>query len=245
MRNKAAICTFMATASLLPSPAFADQYKQAADNARIECVVSKQELSRIALVGDQFASVSKISSGTPFNDFAVTNEPVRGDIYISVPETYAAGSISFFATTKKGFVYKFACKAEMIEAQQLFISNPTLAKSDAANWENQTRPDQSAVRLIQAMATDKTIEGFEIRQSASPAARVGNLEIQLLAEYRGAALLGKVLRLTNRGKKPLPLAERDLAPKDTLAISIGELSLAPGASTTALIVGANGEYDHD
>ncbi len=245
MRNKAAICTCLAAASLLPNAAFADQYKQAADNARIECVVSKQELSRIALIGDQFASVSKISSGTPYNDFAVTNEPVRGDIYISVPVTYAAGSISFFATTKKGFVYKFACKAEMIEAQQLFISNPALAKSDATNWENQTRPDQSAVRLIQAMATDKTIEGFQIRQSASPAARVGNLEIQLVAEYRGGALLGKVLRLTNRSKKPLPLAERDLAPSDTLAISIGEPNLAPGASTTALIVGANGDYDHD
>ncbi len=245
MRNSAAIYTCLAAASLLPSPAFADQYKQAADNARIECVVSKQELSRIALIGDQFASVSKISSGTPYNDFAVANEPVRGDIYISVPETYAAGSISFFATTKKGFVYKFACKAEMVEAQQLFISNPALTKSDAASWENQTSPAQSAVRLIQAMATDRTIEGYELRQSASPAARVGNLEIQLIAEYRGAALMGKVLRLTNRGKKPLPLAERDLAPKDTLAISIGEPSLAPGASTTALIVGANGDYDHD
>ena len=245
MRSRTAIHVCAAAACLMPSAAFADQYKQAADNARVECVVSKQELTRIALIGDQFASVSKISSGTPYNDFAVTNEPVRGDIYISVPETYAAGSISFFATTKKGFVYKFACKAEAIEAQQLFISNPALAKSDAANWEQQTPQNQSAVRLIQAMATDQTIDGFEIRQFASPAARVGNLEIQLIAEYRGAALLGKVLRLTNRSKKPLPLAERDLAPKDTLAISLNEPSLAAGASTTAFIVGANGEYGHD
>jgi len=245
MRSRTAICICAAAACLMPGAAFADQYKRAADNARIECVVSKQELTRIALIGDQFASVSKISSGTPYNDFAVTNEPVRGDIYISVPESYAAGSISFFATTKKGFVYKFACKAETIEAQQLFISNPALAKSDAANWEQQTPQNQSAVRLIQAMATDQAIDGVEIRQSASPAARVGNLEIQLITEYRGAALLGKVLRLTNRGKKTLPLAERDLAPKDTLAISLNEPRLAAGASTTAFIVGANGEYDHD
>ena len=88
MRSRTAIYICAGAACLMPGAAFADQYKQAADNARIECVVSKQELTRIALIGDQFASVSKISSGTPYNDFAVTNEPVRGDIYISVPETY-------------------------------------------------------------------------------------------------------------------------------------------------------------
>jgi conjugal transfer pilus assembly protein TraK len=51
------------------------------------------ELTRFALIGDQFASVSKISSGYPYNDFALTHEPVRGDIYISVSETYAAARI--------------------------------------------------------------------------------------------------------------------------------------------------------
>jgi hypothetical protein len=74
--------------------------------------VSARELTRFALVDDQFASVSKISTGTPYNDFAVTNEPLRGDIYVSVPETFAARSISFFATTKKGFVYKVSCQVE-------------------------------------------------------------------------------------------------------------------------------------
>ena len=66
----------------------ADQFKQAADGASIECAVSARELTRFALIDDQFASVSKISTGTPYNDFAVTNEPLRGDIYVSVPETY-------------------------------------------------------------------------------------------------------------------------------------------------------------
>ena len=63
----------------------ADQFKQAADGASIECAVSARELTRFALIDDQFASVSKISTGTPYNDFAVTNEPLRGDIYRSFP----------------------------------------------------------------------------------------------------------------------------------------------------------------
>ena len=228
------------------SPAHAaDQFKQAADGAGIECSVSARELTRFALIDDQFASVSKISTGTPYNDFAVTNEPVRGDIYVSVPETYAARAISFFATTKKGFVYKVACRVEQIPATQVFVTNPVIAKNRAADWESQTPLETSAVRLIQAMANDRTVDGFEVRQRAAMPARVGDLEVQLIADYRGASLTGKVVRIHNRGAKSVTLAERDLAPRDTLAVSIAEPKLEPGTSTTAFVVGANAETGHD
>ena len=219
----------------------ADQFKQAADGASIECAVSARELTRFALVDDQFASVSKISTGTPYNDFAVTNEPLRGDIYVSVPETFAARSISFFATTKKGFVYKVSCQVEPVPAVQVFITNPAIATNKAAGWESETPLETSAVRLIQAMANDRTIEGFEVRQSS----RVGDLETQLIADYRGSALAGKVIRLANRGRKPLTLAEADLASSQTLAISIAQPTLKSGESTVAFIVGSNGGLGHD
>ena len=244
-RTRALVLAFAPMAAFIADPAFADQFKQAADGAGIDCSVSARELTRFALVDDQFASVSKISSGTPYNDFAVTNEPLRGDIYVSVPETYAARSISFFATTRKGFVYKIACRIEGIPAAQVFITNPAIAKSDAARWESETPLSTSAVRLVQAMANDRTIEGFEMRQSSALPARVGNLEIQLVADYRGASLAGKVIRVTNRGGKSLTLSASDLAPKDTLAVSIANPVLEPGTSTTAFVVGANGESSHD
>lgn len=223
-------------------PAFAaDQFRQAADGSSIECAVSARELTRFALVDDQFASVSKISSGTPYNDFAVTNEPLRGDIYVSVPETFAARAISFFATTRKGFVYKIACRIEPIPAVQVFITNPAIARNMAADWEKETPLTASAVRLIQAMADDGSVAGFAVRQVAAPPARVGDLEVQLIADYRGSSLAGKVIRIANRGKENVTLAERDLAPAGALAVAIISPVLAPGMSTTAFVVGANGE----
>jgi conjugal transfer pilus assembly protein TraK len=219
----------------------ADQFRQAADGSSIECAVSARELTRFALVDDQFASVSKISSGTPYNDFAVTNEPLRGDIYVSVPETFAARAISFFATTRKGFVYKIACRIEPIPAVQVFITNPAIARNVAAEWEKETPLTASAVRLIQAMADDRSVEGFEVRQVAAPSARVGDLEVQLIADYRGSSLAGKVIRIANRGKANVTLAERDLVPAGALAVAIVSPVLAPGMSTTAFVVGANGE----
>lgn len=229
----------------LTQPAHADQFKQAADGASIDCAVSARELTRFSLVGDQFSSVSKISSGYPYNDFAVTNEPMRGDIYVSVPETYAAARISFFATTKKGYVYKFGCPVERIEAQQIFIANPAIASDAARQWEDETPMNETAVRLVQAMAGGSTIDGYQLRQSATPPARAGAFEVQLIADYRGASLAGRVVRIANRSTKRQSIDTRDLAPPGALAVAIANPELEPGASTTAYVVGPNGETSHD
>ena len=233
----------LAIAFGLASTAHADEFRETADNAQVACTVSAHELTRIALIGDQFASVSKISSGTPYNDFAVTNEPLRGDIYLSVPPAFAASKVGFFATTRKGMVYKFSCTIEPIDAQQIFVTNPALAKNDAASWEAQTPQLTSAVRLIQAMATNATLPGFEVRQMAARPVRVGGLELQLIAQYRGAALAGKAIRIVNRTSKPATLAPRDLESEGAVAVSLGSDVLLPGAATTGFIVNSSGAIE--
>ena len=90
----------------LANPALADQSIPAADNGTVACTASAKDLTRISLAGDQFASVSKISTGNPAEDFKIVNEPVRGDIYISVPDGFTKPNLSFFGTTRKGYVYK-------------------------------------------------------------------------------------------------------------------------------------------
>jgi conjugal transfer pilus assembly protein TraK len=222
--------------AVLSSAAHADQFKQATDNARIECDVSRRELTRIALIGDQFASVSKVSSGDPYGDFAVSNEPVRGDIYLSVPPSFAGADVNFFATSKKGYVYKFACKTADIEAQQVFIANPALADSDASDWESESQPGDAAIRLIRAMAADETPPGFTVRQAIGLPARVGTIEVRMIADYLGAGLRGQVLRLTNVGLGPIALKESEIAPKAALAVSLTATSLPSGANATGFVV---------
>ena len=229
-----------ALVALMPTAVAADQFRMAADNARIECQASKKELTRISLVGDQFASVSKVATGVPYNDFSVVNEPVRGDIYLSVPEGYVAHTVNFFATSKKGYVYKFACTVEAVEAQQVFVTNPGLTTAKAKEWEDQTPVQETAVRLIQAMANSATVDGYEVRQPNTSPAMVGSISIRLVAEYRGASLIGKVLRVENRGSAPVTLREADLAPQGTYAVTIASPELAPGQATSAYLVGQNG-----
>lgn len=223
------------------SPAWADQYRQAADNARVDCVVSSRDLTRIALVGDAFASVSKVSTGYPYNDFTVTSEPIRGDIYLSVPDGFASRRLSFFATSKKGYVYKFACTVGGEESEQIFVTNPALGLDQAREWEAKTSPRETAVRLIQAMASSATVDGYQLRQVAAAPTRIGELTVRLIAEYRGAALVGRVLRIDNRGTKPATVRPGDIAPSGTLALSVATPELAPGAASTVWLVGLAGE----
>ena len=227
--------------ALAAAPARADQFVEAADGASIDCVLARGALTRIALVGDGFANVSKMASGYPYNDFEVTHEPVRGDIYVSVPIQYASARVGFFATSSAGHVYKFACRVEGEEASQLFVSNPALAKPGASEWEGEAPSrDEAAIRLIEAMASDAVLPGFRGRAELSRPRRTESLEVQQLAEYAGAELIGQAFTLRNLGSAPIELAAERDAPAGALAFAFGRDSLAPGETTQAFLVFAKG-----
>lgn len=235
---------------LCAAPAFADQHVMAADNGQVGCEASARDLTRIALKDDQFASVSKVSSGVPTEDFSVVNEPVRGDIYISVPEGYARKTVSFFGTTRKGFVYKFVCTIAGDDAKQVFVANADLEKGPAAAAEAipaGLSGSEGAVRLVRAMYQQLPVDGFEIRQRGAVPVNVGALRVQMVAEYRGATLTGKAIKVENRGPKPVEITEEMVAPGggppalNPVAVSIAAPRLAPGQATTAYIVMPTGD----
>ena len=147
----------------LASPALADQNVLAADNGTVNCLASAKDLTRISLAGDQFASVSKITTGIANEDFKVVNEPVRGDIYISVPDGFVRPNLSFFGTTRKGFVYKFVCQVRGADAEQVFIANAAIKAEQARDWEVRSSPEDAAVRLAQAMYRSEVLEGVDFR----------------------------------------------------------------------------------
>ena len=220
----------------LASPALADQNVLTADNGTVQCVASAKDLTRISLAGDQFASVSKISTGNPAEDFKIVNEPVRGDIYISVPDGFTKANLSFFGTTRKGFVYKFLCQVRGSDAG----SRDAVKAEAAQDWEVRSSPEDTAVRLAQAMYRSETIEGFEIRQGVLEPVTVGKLEVQQVGEYRGADLTGLILKVRNTGKEPLPLDENLLAARGSVAFMTPVSELAPGKSAAVYLIQSNG-----
>ncbi|WP_298089632.1 type-F conjugative transfer system secretin TraK [uncultured Sphingomonas sp.] len=230
-------------ALLIAGPAWADQTVLASDGSQVDCAASAKDLTRISLVEDEFASVSKISTGNPQDDFSVVNEPVRGDIYLSVPDGFGRHALSFFGTSKRGYVYKFVCRIAGDQAVQVFISNPAIAKDKAEETSPRiaaASPQDNAVELVQAMYANQVVDGYEMRQRALRPVYVGNLKVQMIAEYRGAELTGRVLRIENSGSDAVTLTEAAVAPASALAVSIAEPRLDPGKVTTAYLVSSNG-----
>ena len=224
----------------LAAPAVADQSIPAADNGTVACIASAKDLTRISLVGDQFASVSKITTGNPAEDFKIVNEPVRGDIYISVPDGFVRPSLSFFGTTRKGYVYKFVCQVRGNDAEQVFVTNTAIKAEAARDWELRASPEDTALHLAQAMYRSETIEGFDVRQTVLAPVRVGKLEVQQILEYRGSALKGLVLRVRNTGRDALPLDESMLAARGTVAFMTPVSELAPGQAAAVYLIQSNG-----
>lgn len=225
---------------LYPNLAFADQTSTVDDNSKVDCLASQKDLTRVSLVGDEFASVSKMQPANPLDDFSVVNEPTRGDIYLSVPDGYRPKTLSFFGTTKKGFVYKFTCKIEAVEAQQIFLTNPLalVAEKEETEEAEADTPDNDelAVRLIQAMAAGQGAQGFRVRTPSLVPVKVGDLSVKLESEYSGLDLVGNVIRIENISTKAVSLNESIVAPSGAVAVSIRNRELLPKQITTAFVV---------
>lgn len=224
---------------LVASPAFADQNLIVADNGTVKCEASLRDLTRISLKDDKFASVSKVQVGSATEDFSVVNEPIRGDIYLSVPDGFKKPALSFFGTTQKGYVYKFICAVRGDEAQQIFVAN--------ADFEQEKRPSvvrlssgnsqqENAGRLIKAMYENGQVEGFDQDWHSLVPVSVGSLKVQLVGIYRGKALVGSILKIQNVGEKPVELTEEQVAPARAIAVSIVNPKLGPKEATTAYVV---------
>lgn len=222
------------------SPALADQNVLTADNGTVQCVASAKDLTRISLAGDQFASVSKISTGNPAEDFKIVNEPVRGDIYISVPDGFPRVAISFFGTTRKGYVYKFVCQVRGQDAEQVFVANEAIAQDSARDWELRTSPEDAAVRLAQAMYRGEPIDGYDMRAAVLEPVRLGQLEVQQVGEWRGAELKGLVLKVRNAGRTAQNLDETMLAARGSLAFMTPVSAIGPGEETAVYLIQSNG-----
>ena len=222
----------------IAEPALADQNVLAADNGTVRCDASLKDLTRITLKDDQFASVSKIQTGSAAEDFQVVNEPLRGDIYLSVGSGFSRPSISFFGTTKKGFVYKFVCAVAGSEAKQVFVANADSEHPAAVGerWPVGLSDHEGAARLISAMYVQKPVEGFDITWRPLAPVNVGSLKVQLVGQYSGWSLTGKLLKLANTGNKPVTLSEDQVAPADALAVSLAQSRLEVGQETTAFVI---------
>jgi conjugal transfer pilus assembly protein TraK len=113
-----------------------------------------------------------------------------------------------------------------------------MAKTESVTASEEAAPDadETAVRLIQAMASQEIVPGYRMRRSALVPVQAGDLTVQLVAEYEGLDVVGRVVRIENSSSAPIEITEGRIAPSDALAVSIANPKLAPRQATSAYVV---------
>jgi len=238
---KRTIHSILAASVLITTPVSAlaansDQRLVADDSSEVNCQIAKKGVTRISLKDDRFASVMKMSAGTPLDDFKVVEEPARGDIYISLPASYRKNSVSFFGTSAKGNVYKFLCTTIDREVHQVFVENKTMEEERLAKAGEAFVLEEQAAMLVEAMHSKLPMDGYHIKELSGSKTRIGDLKVRMLNEYHGSYLRGRTITIENSGNKKVLLDEDIIAPPGAVAVSVFAKDLEPGKSTTAYIV---------
>ena len=216
--------------------AHADQFLNAADNATLSGVVSRSEVTRISFTGDDVASLQKIKPSNPSEDFSVVHDAVTGDIYVTLPTGYNSKFVNFFATSKRGYTYKFVLRVSDIPATQIFVQNSAVASDRAMSFEREQPYRQMLVRLIRAMWNREVIPGFKIEWRRGHRIKAGPLKYRQIGTYAGKGLVGQVYEVHNKSRKPVRLSEAAFETDNILAISLQTRRLAPKAKTIVFTI---------
>ena len=218
----------------------ADQFLTVSDNSTLEGYVSAREITRLSLVGDRIVSIQKADSDEFGDDFNVAHDAVTGDIYITLPAVYEQPRLSFFITSKKGFSYRAHLAIRDTPATTIFVTNPGVGSEAAEAWELQTPFRATVVRLIRAMWTGSTIDGYDVRHSVDVERSAGPLKYRLVASYDGALLAGRVLKVVNTSQESIDLSEDAFFSPAVIAISVRSDRLAPRESALVYVVARKG-----
>lgn len=220
--------------SAVSSAAWADQRLQVVDGGEVPCTLSLHGITRISAIGDAFVTDIKRSASDGNAEFSVANENTRGDIYVSMPDGYAGHGVSFFAITRKGFVYKLQCQVSDLPSQQIFIENPQ-AQEGAAASANGSAWEQPLL-LIKAMGEGRPMPGYTASSGPAQAVFVGPAQVQIVSVYTGATYVGKRIEITNVGRSTITLTKEEIAPPGHVVFSMSQWTLKPHEKATAYVV---------
>lgn len=224
------------TVLALPIMGQADQFLKAADNATLSGVMSKSEVTRISFTGDDAASVQKIKPTNPMDDFSIAHDPVTGDIYVTLPVGFSSKFVNFFATSKRGFTYKFILRVSDIPATQIFVQNPVVGSQRAAQFERKQPYRQTLVKIIRAMWNRQILPGYEITWRDRHRIKAGPLRYRQTGLYQGSNLVGRIYEVENNSAKPVQLSEGLFQTGHILAVSIQQRDLAPRSKTSVFVI---------
>lgn len=218
---------------LLPTTIFGAQRIAIKEGSTIKIPVSIHDLNHIAVEDDRILTV-KGSSG----QFQLDKDEILGQLYIQ-PQPEIKDPIHLFLTTEKQRILSLSLvpSDRPSESIILVLDND---KKLAAHFEQSQPYEQVLISLIKAMHSQAPLEGYSIETINLKNKGPKGLEILHCQSYRGEALRGEVLQISNRKKEPVTLLESDFYKSSVRAVSLSSQLISPYSKIMVYLVRDNG-----
>jgi conjugal transfer pilus assembly protein TraK len=201
------------------------------DNVTIK--ISQREITRLKV---QNARIEKIR----FRDgqLAIESDPARNEAYIRVPQGQMGvpmtRSVSVFITTDTGATFMLLLEPSDIPATAVVL------RAKVANGilgeEGTKEGYRGALKSrIVAMANDE-LSDADVEEIGVPQALWKNTSFTLQRRYKWDSVTGEVYTITNTGKTPMVMLEREFYQPGVLAVAMDRLNLAQNESTRVYVM---------
>lgn len=201
--------------------------------------ISSKEGNRLAVEGRKLDTVVPMQPGI----LTIQKDDAVGAAFITVRNPEQSGAaVSVFATDDQGVTYKLVMMPRPITAEEIILQPPGdkgAAIKRAATAEGRAASYQRRVKdLILAMADEELgdqalVDKVDVNKEV-PLWQEGKLV--LVSKYLDVDIVGEKYRLTNVSRGDMLLVEQELFRRGVRAVSIKNMTLAPGDSTDIFIV---------
>lgn len=221
---------------------FAVQELKAKDGATLSIIISKNDLTRIAMQnGVTIERVWQTQGGLD-----IQPDKKRGEIFVK-PRMGSADVVSFFLRDTAGATYTIIAKQNDVPSETVLITPLSLSagkatKADVAKLKAQPYVE-SVKSLMKAMALVEPLDTYAIAEVNKNVSLWAEADIILTTQYKNRFLAGEVYRLTNKTEQDMQLDEREFTKfgDSVAAVAIENQSLRTGETTRFFVVRKIGE----
>lgn len=249
-----------AAALLASTPAFALQTIDARDGVSVEAIISTREPTRIRIegapisdiFGNIYSSNCAAASGaaTPAapavnssGEIVLECDRDKGEVYVR-PVGTASKPINLFVSSANA-TYTLLLRQSDMPADTIVIRDKTARQARVDSMPpgpagRSSSHIRSLKSLLIAMASDRVPTDVRVDEVHQPRALWAEATFTLMRLYAGRGLIGEKYQLTNVSMAPMVLAEQEFDREEgnVLAVSIENLNLRPGESTTVYVIRA-------
>ncbi|WP_018694124.1 TraK domain-containing protein [Algicola sagamiensis] len=220
--------------------AFAAQNFKVKDGDEVNIIISRQDVSRLAVAGK--GRLKKVWSPKGYLDLKADKS--QGEAYFKASPT-APGTFSFFARDDLGNTFTIVATQKMVPSQTIFLEpkNTISSKFESNRFKQQSLKSQ-VNQLFKSMFMGTALRGYDIHDENEDVLIWKETDIKLVQSFKSHHFIGEVYIVKNMTNKPLHFHESEFFEfgQDVIAAGLAQLNLMQGKSTKLYIV-RRGSHD--